>query len=81
MLNDRADLPVRLANAAIVCVKYLVLTVWPANLAVYYPYNFHPSPWQTAGAVLLLLAATAGAVWCLRHYRHPSCRPPRDHAR
>ena len=66
MLDDRAGLPVRLANAAIASVKYLVLTVWPANLAVYYPYNFHPSTWQTAGAVLLLLAATAGAGWCLR---------------
>ena len=66
MLHDRADLPIRLANAAIVCVKYLAMSVWPANLAVYYPYDFRPSPWQTAGTALLLLAATAAAVWSLR---------------
>ena len=42
MLNDRAGLPVRLANAAIAYAKYLAMTVWPADLAVYYPYDFHP---------------------------------------
>ena len=50
MLHDQADLPVRLANAAITAVKYLAMTVWPADLAVYYPYDFHPSVWQAAGA-------------------------------
>ena len=60
MLHDQADLPVRLANAAIAYAKYLAMTVWPADLAVYYPYDFQPSPWQTAGAALLLLAVTGG---------------------
>jgi tetratricopeptide (TPR) repeat protein len=70
MLHDRAVLPLRLANAAIAYVKYLAMTVWPADLAVYYPYDFHPSPWQAAGAVLLLPAITAGAVWSARRAPH-----------
>ena len=61
MLHDRADLPVRLANAAIAYAKYLAMTIWPADLAVYYPYDFHPSPWQAAGATLLLLADCSAA--------------------
>ena len=66
MLHDRAGLPLRLANAAIAYAKYLAMTIWPADLAVYYPYDLHPSPWQTAGAAVLLLALTGGALWCLR---------------
>ena len=65
MLHDRANLPVRLANAAIAIVKYLAMTIWPARLAVYYPYNFHPSPWLAVSAALLLLVLTSAAVWCL----------------
>jgi Flp pilus assembly protein TadD len=65
MLHDRASLPIRLANAAIAYVKYLAMTIWPARLAVYYPYNFHPSPWLAVSAALLLLALTSAAVWCL----------------
>ena len=52
MLYGRADLPVRLGNAAIAYVKYLAMTVWPADLAVYYPYDFHPPKFCAAGAVL-----------------------------
>ena len=66
MLHDPPGLPLRLANAAIVYAKYLAMTIWPADLAVYYPYDFHPSPWQAVGAALLLLAVTGGAVWYIR---------------
>ena len=50
MLYGRADLPVRLANAAIASVKYLGMIVWPAHLAVYYPYDFQPPLGQTIAA-------------------------------
>ena len=60
MLHDRAGLPVRLANAAIAYAKYLAMTVWPADLAVYYPYDFHPPFGRTTGATLLLLPEPAG---------------------
>jgi protein O-mannosyl-transferase len=63
MLDERASLPIRLANAAIAYVKYLTGIVWPVDLAVYYPYNFHPSPWIAAGAALFVLSLTVAAVW------------------
>jgi len=66
MLYGQAGLLVRLANAAMACARYLVMIVWPANLAVYYPYDFQPSLWQATGATLLLLAVTGGAVWYIR---------------
>lgn len=65
MLHDQAGPSVRLANAAIAYVWYLRRIIWPADLAVYYPYDFHPSTWPTVGAALLLLLATAAAVCCI----------------
>jgi tetratricopeptide (TPR) repeat protein len=60
---------VRLENATVGYVAYLAKTVWPFGLAVYYP---HPAridsmggglpPGEVAGAALLLVTLTAGAV-------------------
>lgn len=48
-------LPARLANAVVACATYLAKTLWPANLAVFYP---HPgntlSPWLVAISTLVL---------------------------
>jgi tetratricopeptide (TPR) repeat protein len=57
-----ADAPValRLSNALVSYAKYLLLTFWPNNLAVYYP--FAPTgilAWQIIGAAFLLIAITA----------------------
>jgi tetratricopeptide (TPR) repeat protein len=52
----------RLANAAVSTVSYLGMTLWPAHLAVFYAYPESIPPWQTAGAVLLLTALSAGAL-------------------
>ncbi len=51
-------LTTRLANALISCVTYIVQTVWPDNLAVFYPYRFDVPVWQIAGAGGLLLSVT-----------------------
>jgi tetratricopeptide (TPR) repeat protein len=63
----------RLANAAVSCVRYLVKTVWPSELALAYPHPYLPGgvPWsagQVAGAALLLAAPTVVAAlqWRLR---------------
>jgi tetratricopeptide (TPR) repeat protein len=60
-----ANAPVesRLANAFVAYCSYLWKTLWPAKLAVFYPFTQWDwtSP-ETIGAVLLLLAATAGAL-------------------
>ncbi len=52
----------RLANALETCVAYLWSTVWPAGLAVFYPYVERPL-WQGAAAGVLLAAVTALVVW------------------
>ena len=53
-------LDLRLANAAIGCVRYLSKTVWPSDLAVFYPYPTAPySAAEVSGAVALLLVVSA----------------------
>ena len=50
----------RLANAIVVYASYLGKTIWPAGLAVFYPYSFVGVPgWAVAGLAVSLAAATA----------------------
>jgi Flp pilus assembly protein TadD len=52
-------LNVRLANAFVTYVRYMEKTIWPHDLAVFYPHPGRSLPiWQVAGAVLLLLSIT-----------------------
>jgi Flp pilus assembly protein TadD len=56
------DAPIwlRLSNALVAYAKYFLLTFWPNNLAVYYPFAASGIPaWQIMGAALLLLGLTA----------------------
>ena len=48
----------RFGNALISYVTYIVQTIWPENLAVFYPYRFDVPVWQIAGAGVLLLSVT-----------------------
>jgi Tfp pilus assembly protein PilF len=58
-----APFPLRLANALASYAKYLLLTVWPSGLGVYYPFSPTGVPaLQLAGAVLLVLAITVIAL-------------------
>jgi tetratricopeptide (TPR) repeat protein len=58
---DEIPLGLRIANALNSYVVYLVKFFWPANLAVFYPYE--PIPvWQAALAALILAAITAFAI-------------------
>jgi len=66
---DQLPLAVRLSNAAISCVKYLGKTVWPAKLAVFYPFPEHVAMW-TAVVSLLAIAAASIAVFRARN-RYP----------
>ncbi|MBI2787195.1 MAG: tetratricopeptide repeat protein [Elusimicrobia bacterium] len=54
-------LSLRVANAASSYVAYAVKTIWPAKLAVFYPYPHVQSGWRMV-ACLLLLAAVSAAV-------------------
>jgi Flp pilus assembly protein TadD len=56
------DVPIglRLSNALVSYAKYLLLTFWPHNLAVYYPFDLTGIPaWQIIGALFLLIGITA----------------------
>jgi Flp pilus assembly protein TadD len=48
----------RLSNALVSYVKYLLFTFWPNDLAVYYPFA-GISAWQVIGAAFLLIGITA----------------------
>src|SRR5207247_1875148 len=64
-----ADAPVavRLSNALVSYAKYLLLTFWPNNLAVYYPLAPAGIPvWQIIGAAFLLIGITAFCLFQLR---------------
>jgi tetratricopeptide (TPR) repeat protein len=48
----------RLANAAVSYVAYLRKTIWPVDLAVFYPYPDRIAPMAVAGAAIALVAMT-----------------------
>jgi protein O-mannosyl-transferase len=56
----------RLANAAVACALYLRKLIWPLDLSVFY---LHPGRWPASAVAvgaLLVLGATALAVWQAR---------------
>ncbi|MDH4207117.1 MAG: tetratricopeptide repeat protein, partial [Desulfobacteraceae bacterium] len=48
----------RIANALVSYVRYIIKMIWPQNLAVYYPYPHALPAWQVIGAFLLLVIVT-----------------------
>jgi len=59
----------RMANALVSCVLYLWKMLWPADLALPYPYSHIWTFWPAAGAGCLLLLISGGAI--LRARRQP----------
>jgi tetratricopeptide (TPR) repeat protein len=59
---EQVPLQERLANAIVSSVRYLGITLWPADLAVFHPYEFGLPGWKVAGSALLLGLASAGAI-------------------
>ncbi|MFA6241023.1 MAG: tetratricopeptide repeat protein [Candidatus Hydrogenedentales bacterium] len=56
---DEYSWPQRLSNSVVSYVMYLAKTIWPTNLAPYYPHpDAYPVAW-VAGALALLLLITA----------------------
>ena len=69
MSLDAIPLGVRAANALVSYVAYTGKMLWPARLAVFYPY-VRPLPgWWVAGASLGLLAVSVAVLWL--GPRHP----------
>jgi hypothetical protein len=55
-------LTLRIANALVSYVTYLGQTIWPMNLAAFYPFPRSLPSWQVAGAALLLAVISLGAI-------------------
>ncbi len=55
-------LPARIGNALVSYTAYILNLFWPADLAVFYPYQTTLPAWQVAGAVVLLAGITI-LVW------------------
>ena len=66
---DVLPLSARVANALVSCALYLWKTIWPADLALPYPYSRLWTFWPAAGAGLLLLTVTGAAI--LRRRQQP----------
>jgi Flp pilus assembly protein TadD len=66
-LGSFEDFPmsVRLANAVVATMRYLALTLWPAGLALPYPYDVAALGAGKVAAAALGLLAISGAVWRL----------------
>ncbi|MGA9111573.1 MAG: tetratricopeptide repeat protein [Smithella sp.] len=52
----------RLANAPVACVTYLEKTLWPHNMAAFYPFPDQIPLWQIMGASLLILIITTAVI-------------------
>jgi len=63
-----APIALRLSIALVSYAKYLLLTFWPNDLAVYYPFAGIPT-WQIIGAAFLLIGIT---VFCVSQPRKHS---------
>jgi tetratricopeptide (TPR) repeat protein len=64
---ERLPLTTRFANAVVSYVDYLGQFVWPANLAVLYPYSDSKLVvWKVAAAAAVLILISAGALACWR---------------
>jgi protein O-mannosyl-transferase len=59
----------RLPNAAIAYAKYVWLTLWPHNLALFYPYT-DINGWNFINAAIVLIAITA---FCLSQKKQRPC--------
>jgi len=60
----------RCANAVVVYAIYIQKTLWPSDLAVYYPHPIHRPLWQVAMAAVVLAAVTAVCVREIRRRPH-----------
>jgi tetratricopeptide (TPR) repeat protein len=59
----------RIANALVSYVTYVLKTIWPINLAVFYPHPGDSLPvWQIFGAALLIATACIWAVQTSKKY-------------
>jgi Flp pilus assembly protein TadD len=65
-LHLQQRLLARLRNGAVSAVHYLVHTVWPEGLAVFYPFREEGGPWTSLAALALLAGLTLAVLLARR---------------
>ncbi len=63
---DKVPIAMRLSNAVVSYAIYMGKTIWPTNLAFFYPYPIHIPVWKIALAGGVLIVTTAAALWHAR---------------
>jgi len=72
-VSDLESLPlrVRLANAVVSYVAYIVKLIWLTDYAVIYPHTYSSRPlWQLLIAALILVVVTVVVLWLAARYPH-----------
>jgi protein O-mannosyl-transferase len=65
---DQISLELRVENALIAYVKYIGKTLWPHDLAVFYPIPSTFPLWQVVGSLFVLILISAATMWGVRRY-------------
>ena len=65
--TEAVPIALRIENALVSYFVYIVKSIWPQNLAVYYPYPDALPLWQTAGALLVLACVSLVLLLGLKH--------------
>lgn len=63
---EALPIPIRFQNAIVAYATYLGKTIWPTDLAVFYPYRMPLPTAEVALSALVLVALSAFALWTLR---------------
>lgn len=64
----RATFLTRYVNAVVSYAVYLEKTFWPANLVVYYPYDFSLPLWEITVSTIILLSVTVVVLYYIRKF-------------
>jgi tetratricopeptide (TPR) repeat protein len=67
---SQVSLWLRVENALIAYVAYIGKTLWPQNLAIFYPYRLAIPFWQAAGALLALFLLSVVSVKTWRRHSY-----------
>jgi tetratricopeptide (TPR) repeat protein len=65
--TDTVPMTLRIANALVSYLSYLVKMIWPHNMAIFYPFPQDLPLWQVAGSGVLLVTFTAIFLLRLTH--------------
>ncbi len=67
---QKYPLSVRVANAFVSYITYIGKTVWPNDLAVFYPHPGLLPTWQVFGAAFLLIAITITVIRAVKRFQY-----------